>query len=401
MRILILHQVPFRKVYYDRVIDHHAHEVIYLGRDQALANIPDELPCRRVSLGSYVGLPEADTSFVDGVRNACKQLDPVDAVVSLSEFGLFAGACARRQFGLPAEDDEQLELVRDKVAMKRRLREVGIRVPRFGTDPAELAEQGWTGPTVLKPRDGASSNNVAVYDTLAQAAAAFDRTGGGYELEEYVAGEVLHIDGSVVDGRLDHPVVSVCVGTPLDFARGRTIASHQLAAEPAVLAVTAAVIEGLHITQGAFHLELIRGELIRGRNELVFLEIGARVGGAGVLTGYQWRTGIDLAAAEICRQAGLPAPPRQPPSGCYHGFLMCPELTPQVWQAVQPDSWLRRHPYVVAVHTVTPEASAAGVTYQEWQLPLFAEYTCPQDGALADTLQQHVSYFTGADDARS
>ena len=394
MRILIVHQAHFRKAQYQRVIDHCAHEVIYLGRDQALANIPDDLPCQRISLGSYQGLPEADTSFTDCVGVACTQLEPVDAVVSLSEFGLFAGARARRQFGLPAEEDEQLELVRDKVAMKRRLRERGVRVPHFGIEPAELAEQGWTGPTVLKPRGGASSNNVSIHATLAQAAAAFQQAGDGYELEEFVAGEVLHIDGRVLDGRLDHPVVSVCVGTPLDFAQGRTIASYQLAAEPAALEVTARVIDGLGITRGAFHLELIRNQ-----DELVFLEIGARLGGAGVVTGYQRRTGIDLVAAEICRQAGLPAPPRQQPSGCYHGFLMCPRPTAAVCQAAQPDSWLRQHPYVVTVYTGEPQGSNFGVTYLEWQLPLVAEYTCPQDGALAGTLQQHVSYFAGADNA--
>jgi len=391
---LIVHQVPFRKVHYDRVIDHAAHEVIYLGRAEALLNVPDDLRCERVSLGSYVGLPEADTTFADSVELACKQLDPVDAVVSLSEFGLLAGARARRHFGLPAADDEQVELVRDKVAMKYRLRELGIRVPRFGTGFAELAEQGWAGPTVLKPRDGASSNNVSVHPTLDEAAAALDRTDGGYELEEFVTGEVLHIDGSVAGGVLDHPVVSVCVGTPLDFACGSTIASHQLQAEPEVLDLASAVVAGLRIAEGAIHLELIRNT-----DELVFLEIGHRVGGAGVLTGYQRRTGIDLAATEICRQAGLPAPPRQPPSGSYHGFLMCPELTEPVRQAVRPGSWLREHPYVVAVHTVEPQASAAGVTYQEWQLPLFAEYTGADDGSLADTLRQHVSYFNGAENA--
>ena len=392
MRILIVHQVPFRKVHYDRVIDHAAHEVVYLGRTEALLNVPEELRCERVSLGSYVGLPEADTSFADCVAVACKQLDPVDAVVSLSEFGLLAGARARRQFGLPAADDEQVELVRDKVAMKLRLREVGLRVPRFGTGRAELAAQGWVGPTVLKPRDGASSNNVSVHPSLEAAAAALARTDGGYELEEFVAGDVLHIDGSVTDGVLDHPVLSVCVGTPLDFARGRPIASHQLAAEAEVLDFAGAVVAGLRVEAGAIHLEVIRA-----RAELVFLEIGHRVGGAGVLTGYQRRTGIDLAAAEICRQAGLPAPRRQPPSGCYHGFLMCPEPTAQVRQAAQPGSWLREHPYVVAVHAAEPPASAAGVTYQEWQLPLFAEYTSAHDGSLADTLQRHVSYFTGVE----
>jgi hypothetical protein len=394
VRILIIHQVPFRKVHYDRVIDHAEHDVIYLGRDGALANIPADLRCQRISLGAFTGRPEHDDTFNDQVRMACPDIGQVDSVVSLSEFGLLAGALARRHFGLPAVDDEQVMLVRDKVAMKQRLAGVGVRVPRFGTLGADPAELGWCGPTVVKPRDGASSNGVSVYPTATQALIALRERGAGYELEEFITGDVLHIDGSVLDGVLVDPVVSVCIGTPLQFAQGQPIASHQISAPASVLELAGEVIRGLRLERGAIHLELIRGE-----RELVFLEIGHRVGGAGVLTGYQRHTGIDLAATEICRQAGLADPPRSAPSGLFHGFLMCPQDDARVRGAAAPCSWLREHPDVVAVHTAPPRTSESGVTYQEWELPLFVEYADPSEASLAATLAEHLACLIGdADD---
>lgn len=394
MRILIVHQVPFRKVHYDRVIDHAEHEVVYLGRDGALTNLPADLRCQRISLGGYTGRPEHDDTFTDHVSMACTGIGRVDGVVSLSEFGLLAGALTRRHFGLPAADDEQVMLVRDKVAMKQRLARAGVRVPRFGTLGADPVELGWRGPTVVKPRDGASSNGVSVHPTLAQALIALRERGAGYELEEFVTGDVLHIDGSVLDGALADPVVSVCIGTPLQFAYGQPIASHQISAPPGVLDLAGEVIRGLRLERGAIHLELIRGE-----REFVFLEIGHRVGGAGVLTGYQRHTGINLAATEICRQAGLVDPPRSAPSGLFHGFLMCPQDDARVRDAAAPRSWLREHPDVVAVHTAAPRTTDSGVTYQEWELPLFVEYADPSEASLAGTLAEHLACLIGdADD---
>ncbi|NHA01017.1 hypothetical protein G5V59_17115 [Nocardioides sp. W3-2-3] len=224
MRILVLHQVPFRKIGYDALLDHDAHEVTYLGTEASLAQVPADL--RHTALAVADPAAAADEwAFAEEVATVLPAQGPaaVDAVVSLSEFGHYAGAVARRHYGLPAHTDQQIARVRDKVEMKRAVQAAGLAIPRF-SDGAALHPPAWTGPTIVKPRDGAGSTGVRSFATVAEALAA---RGAEDELEEYVDAPVLHVDGFVEDGRLRAATVAECLGSPLEYAQGRVIASVQ------------------------------------------------------------------------------------------------------------------------------------------------------------------------------
>lgn len=378
-RVLVVHQVPFRKVDYDRVIDHRVHDVTYVGQPKSLGQIPAGL--RHRALATAEGPADDDRWFAVAVQETLTAAGPqhVDAVVSLSEFGHYAGAAARRHYGLPYRDEADIDRVRNKIAMKRAVSAAGIAVPAFISGPDRAALAAWSGRTVAKPPNGASSAGVRVFPTLAEAVEVLGGEGERFEYEEYVDGHVLHVDGFVVDGTLTGAVPAICLGTPLDYADGSVIGSVQTRDDGAA-ELAGRVVRALGIDSGAIHLELFR----RPDGQLVFLELGHRVGGAGIVTSYRRRTGVDIAALDITAQAGLPTPVPQPPSGRFHGFLLGGRR-------------LGRAGLDYAEQRIRPGADAVWVndaddrreSYQEWEVPFFAELSATDPDELRQTAARH------------
>ncbi|WP_218893059.1 ATP-grasp domain-containing protein [Streptomyces sp. 1331.2] len=376
-----MHQVPYRKIDYHLGLDHEAHDVTYFGTADSIAEIPEPLRCGRVVLDGPDGLAEQ-------IIARTRREDGWEQVLALSEFGILEAAAIREHLGIPGPERADLELIRDKVAMKQALVDADVRHPRFVAAPPALGRLPWTGRTVVKPRLGASSDGVTVHATAEEAVAHHrglpDRE--AYQLEEYVEGELLHADGLVTDGRVSDLVVSRYVGKPVDFAAGAPIATGQLPPDPRHTAFTEQVVEALRIAAGCIHLEFFE----TAAGELVFLEVANRLGGGGIVTSHLRHTGVHLARHEIAIRLGLPRPDRLAPSGRYHGFAIFPghRLDPsRPWRTEVPEH-LREHPALDRLHLLDdpgtdPEGGSARITYQEWQVPAFIEASHPDPDELA------------------
>lgn len=312
MKILILHKIDYAKMLYHNGIDHDAHNVVYVGTAEKLKSVPLGLRCRKVvreDRGNRIcesvlealkaSLGEGD----DGTR-------PFDRIISLSEYELLAAAELRDALGVPGPSLADARLVRDKVAMKKAVTAAGIDAPRFTslvTVRNGDAALGWTGRTVLKPTHGAGSEDVVIFDSATSAIAALDDRSTGvaavdgerpnydaYELEEFVAGPILHFDGLVRDGVVEVACGSHYIGTCQRYNENEPLGSYQIDLDAERIAWIQRVIEAVRIRVGAFHLEAIESE--RG---LVFLEIGNRTGGAGVTQATSLAWGVDLQELEL------------------------------------------------------------------------------------------------------
>jgi hypothetical protein len=387
VKILVMHQVPYRKIQYHRGIDHEVHDVAYFGTAADLAAVPEELRCTRVELEpgpDLAGQIIARTSPADGYQ----------AVLALSEFGIAEAAAIREHLGLPGPSRERLELVRDKVAMKQALAEAGVRHPRFVAVPPACGPLPWSGRTVVKPRRGASSSGVEVFDTAREALGHYralpDRA--EFELEEFVEGALFHADGLVDAGRLTDLVVSRYVGTPAAFAKGEPVGSFQLPHDSDHFEFTARALAALGVDEGCVHVEFFE----TAEGELVFLEAANRLGGAGIVDEYERHTGVHLPSHEIAIRLGRPRPEPRPGSGRFHGFLLYPghlQATDAGWRVDIPED-LREHPCVDRLHT-SPEPAAPGqISYQEWQVPLFLEASHQDAETLAAYLRACAERIT-------
>ncbi len=307
MNILILHSARFDALAYDQAIDHEQHTVVYIGLTEKLAQIPAGLRCTRIVRPGTGPLFEEIEAEVVRLGLAFAVL------ISVTEADMMDAARLRQRFDIAGPWPEQAEKVRNKLVMKRCVAAAGVRIPRFeslerwlaGDDLAVAAERA----IILKPIDGASSVDVRRFDDQVQLREALRdrRTGvarldgddgsahhGSFEVEEYVDGQVLFVDGVVKHGELQIFIVSRYLNTMLEFASGKPSGSIQLDGEVVPRDWIERVLAAVEIRQGAFHLEVIDDA---GR--LVFLEVGHRVGGGWTTESFRRKTGIHLSVADL------------------------------------------------------------------------------------------------------
>ncbi|NML33061.1 ATP-grasp domain-containing protein [Paraburkholderia antibiotica] len=304
MKILILHRIPYQKIDYHRGIDHERHDVVYFGKKEALLTLPAALRCTAVERPGVA-------SALDEARQWL-QANPqhFDRVISLSEYELLDAAHLREWLDVPGAPVEQVRLARDKMLMKEAVARAGLRVPRFLSLPEFLASGGrapWQPATVLKPHSGASSEDVVIFPTAAEAfdalvarrsgVVSLDTSQGdpsGYEVEEFISGPILHFDGLVDNGQVTVMTASEYVGNCLLFANGHPLGSYHYPLDDEEREWVCSALRATGINSGSFHLEAIRhGE------DLVFLEVANRVGGADVVRTFELATGIHLPSQEL------------------------------------------------------------------------------------------------------
>lgn len=289
-------------------IDHARDRVAYVTTADAVTQLSDRAEEIRV-------VPRLDNrdAVLAGVRGVVRRHGALDGVIALSEFDLELAAEIRECFDIPGRRIASTRVLRDKVAMKERVGAAGVRVPRFaatGAVPAVRALVAECGlPVVRKPRRGASSQGVVVVRSATDLdpwlAAEDDATA---EWEEHVPGDVLHVDGLAVGGRLRAMRPARYLGTCLGFAHGEPLGSVGIDDPPLTERLgrlTQRVLAALGLDSGAFHLEVIHHvDRLGAVDELVFLEIGGRVGGGEIP--FLWRDvyGLNLIAADARLQVG-------------------------------------------------------------------------------------------------
>ncbi|MBN3769424.1 MULTISPECIES: acetyl-CoA carboxylase biotin carboxylase subunit family protein [Burkholderia] len=381
MNILVLHRVPYPRIDYARGIDHDRHDVTYFGKPDILDTIPAELRCSRVERAGDASAFDEASAWLEA------RPQRFDVVISLSEYELIDAAKLRARFGIAGKSVDEVMLVRDKVKMKAAVRDAGVRVPRFLPLRTWIDAQGhtpWHGKTVLKPHSGASSADVVVFDTPAALvdALAAGRTGVAaldsdapriqdFQLEEFVDGPILHFDGIVADGTPRAITASRYVGTCLGYAAGQPLGSFHFALSDTARRWVERVLAAVRIDTGSFHLEAIEQD-----GELVFLEVGNRVGGADVVATFELATGIHLPSVELRLLIGEPAslPARTAfAQQLWHGWFVFPGHHVQGgrfhgFSGIEP---FRTSPAVLAwAELETGRAFASNVTYSARETPL-------------------------------
>lgn len=209
-----------------------------------------------------------------------------DHVIAFSEYLLDLAALIRERHGVPGQQPIEIARFRDKRIMKNILNAAGVRVPQWRSCRSlerVLSDANDLGfPLIFKPARGASSQGVcevASPDELRVLCTRPDLE--EYEIEEYIAGDIMHADG-VVDrqGNCLFMSISRYVSTCLAFEKGEPFGSV-IQTDSDVVArcreFALRCLAFLNLKASAFHLEFFDTGC-----ELVFLEIGARVPGADV-----------------------------------------------------------------------------------------------------------------------
>jgi ATP-grasp domain len=293
-----------------------------------------------------------DMYVVDDLRNTAalevgidraSEWAPFDAVIATHEYTVLLAARLREVFSVPGPDVASMLKFRDKVLMKRSLSSERVLSPGL-FDRQQLRDMPSLFPVVVKPRTYASSVGVSIVQSYEELEQRFPQAVTDYsrpfsaelefsrddlEFEELIDGTVHHIDGFVFGGEIKACLPSLYTMNCMGYAGGQPLAAQSISDPEERVSwrhFLDAVHDSLKIPDGAFHLEAFQSKAGK-----VFLEIGIRAPGGEIVPSIKRATGIDLEAAHIQCQLGIPpSVPDQIPKGYARiAFPKVYEATPQ------------------------------------------------------------------------
>jgi biotin carboxylase len=243
----------------------------------------------------------------------------LDRIVALDDFDVELAAMLREYLSVPGMGQTTARAFRDKLAMRTRARSADIACPDF-IHPVNLnALADWTSrvaaPWVLKPRSQAAAigiRKIASVTDLYQTLDTLADDRAEYVLEQFVPGDVFHVDSLVFDRRIVFAQASRYGAPPMSVAHeGGIFVTRTLggtAPAPELTAANARVLDAFGLQRGVSHTEFIRAD--DGR--VLFLETSARVGGAFIVDVIEAATDLNLwrewAKIEIAGEPGTYAP---------------------------------------------------------------------------------------------
>jgi biotin carboxylase len=259
--------------------------------------------------------------------------EQIDRIVPLDDFDLEKASALREHLRLPGMGETTTRYFRDKLAMRVKAQDEGLPVPAFVhvLNDVRIREfcQRVPPPWFLKPRHQAGAIGIRKIngeDELWAVTEALGDERSTFLLEEYVAGEVCHVDSVVYEREVLAAIPSKYGTPPFDVSHGGGVFTTRLLDRDtdeakALIDFNRRLLTALGLVRGVSHTEYIRGR--DGR--LVFLETSARVGGAHIADLIEAATGMNLwaewAKVEI---AGGKTPYAVPPMASdYAGLLVC------------------------------------------------------------------------------
>lgn len=275
-------------------------QVIGVGEGPA-ASLPEK---SRRALSEYIQVPKLfdENSLVHSLSIALRGRR-VDRVESLWEPLVIAAAKVREALGVPGMSVDTVEGFRDKQLMKERVAGAGLRVPKAerARSQAEVrAAAGRLGfPLILKPIAGAGSADTYRVDGPAQLDAVIRATAHVSEAscEEFVDGEEYTYDTICVNGVPVYENVCRYLPRPLIARTNEWISPVVVTVrdlrQPHIQAgieLGRGVLKALNMGTGFTHMEWYR----KPNGEVVFGEIGCRVGGARLIDQMNFTSDIDL-----------------------------------------------------------------------------------------------------------
>ncbi len=249
--------------------------------------MPDELPVQAIiNTVSYLA-----------------RWQPIDRIVALDEFDLENAAALREHLRLPGMGLTTVRYFRDKLAMRGRAKEAGVPVPEFihVLNHAALNEfmERVPPPWLLKPRSQASGIGMKKLRSPHELWPILERLGddqSSYLLEQFVPGDVFHIDGVVSEREVVFAEAHAYGAPPLDTSHeGGIFTTRTLPRDSAETKIlrerNAELVQAMGLVRGVTHAEFLRSH---ADGKFYFIEIAARVGGAYIADVVQAASGVSL-----------------------------------------------------------------------------------------------------------
>jgi len=226
----------------------------------------------------------------------------LDRIVALDEYDMETAATLREHLRIPGMGLTTMRYFRDKLAMRIRALDRGVRVPDFvpvvNHDDICYYLEHVSGPWVLKPRQEASAIGIKKIQAADQLWPLLDQLGdkqSSFLLEKFLPGEVYHVDSVVSENEVVFANVSKYGKPPMSVAHGGVFTTHTVSRrsqdDHGLRAINRDLIAALGLVRGVAHAEFIQAH---ADGNFYFLECAARVGGAYINEMVEAATGVNL-----------------------------------------------------------------------------------------------------------
>ncbi len=226
-----------------------------------------------------------------------------DLIFPLDEFEVELVGMLREHMRLPGTGVSQVRRFRDKLTMRDVARDAGIAIPEYTRILNYDELRDWMGrvelPWMLKPRMEAGAMGIRKINDPEQLWRALDELGdvqSYYLLEEFLPGDVYHVDTLSIDGKSAFVSYQKYANPPIDIYQGGGVFSTQSVKrrtkdERELKKMNESIIRELGIENGVTHAEFIKAH---ADGKFYFLEVAARVGGAFVSDMIEKASGVNL-----------------------------------------------------------------------------------------------------------
>ncbi len=249
--------------------------------------------------------------------------EQIDRIVALDDFDVEMAAMLREYLHIPGMGETTARAFRDKLAMRSRARAAGIPCPDFVHTANDRAVSEWTARVppawVLKPRGQAAAIGIRKLDSAGQLWSTLEGLGDAradYVLEQFVPGDVFHVDSLVFNQHVVFAIASAYGSPPMTVAHeGGIFVTRTLSPDDPLarqlIAANSRILDAFGLLRGVSHTEFIQGR----DGTLYFLETSARVGGAFIVDVVEAATSVNLwrewAKIEIAGEHGSYTPGTQ------------------------------------------------------------------------------------------
>ena len=246
----------------------------------------------------------------------------IDRVVALDDFDVDMAASLREHLRLPGMGETTVRHFRDKLAMRMKARENGLNVPDFVhvLNHGALARfmENTPAPWVLKPRSMAGAIGIKKIHRAEELWPALELLGdmqSFYLLEQFVPGDIFHVDSIVSEKQVVFAIASGYGRPPMEVSHGGGIFTTSILERESddalrLVAENERAMAALGMVRGVSHTEFIKA---RTDGRIHFLETSARVGGAHIVDLVEAATGLNLwaewAKVEVAGEDGGYRPP--------------------------------------------------------------------------------------------
>jgi len=228
------------------------------------------------------------------------------------ELSMLDAARLRESFEIDGPKLRDLEHFRDKILMKKRVSQGGVKIPRylpFDLEAYNLNPQAYLEdvasylhfPLFAKPIDNAGCEGTCkiLNSVELEKWALVHKESEGFELDEFIEGTLYHYDSLVQDGEIVFSSGGEYIVPGYDFVLGKSSGSIILTPThphyEKILQFNKDVFSALKPPNGGTHLEFFITEV----GEIVFVEIAARTPGGLVPNCYLKTHGVHLQEAAL------------------------------------------------------------------------------------------------------